>query len=113
MYKVVAKFLANRIKKVMESIIGETQKAFIKNRQILDNFTIAEEMIYKRRKSEEHGIIVKLDFEKAYDSMDHKFLKDMMEGMRFGSKWSQWIEEYTSSPSISVLVNGSPTPQFG
>ncbi|KAK3221461.1 hypothetical protein Dsin_008486 [Dipteronia sinensis] len=113
MYKVVAKVLANRIKKVIKSIIGETQMAFIKNLQILDSFVIVEEVIHKWRKSEEGGLLVKLDFEKAYDSVDHMFLKDMMEGMGFGSKWRQWIQECISSPSISVLVNGSPTPQFG
>ncbi|KAK2648312.1 hypothetical protein Ddye_015801 [Dipteronia dyeriana] len=78
-YKVVAKVLVNRIKKVMNSIIGETQMAFIKNRQILDSFVIAKEVIHKWRKSEDGGLLVKLDFEKAYESVDHKFLKDMME----------------------------------
>ncbi|KAK2645841.1 hypothetical protein Ddye_021036 [Dipteronia dyeriana] len=35
MYKVLAKVLANHIKNVMDSVIGETQVAFVKNRQIL------------------------------------------------------------------------------
>ncbi|KAK2640306.1 hypothetical protein Ddye_028101 [Dipteronia dyeriana] len=65
----------------MKSIIGENQMAFIKNRQILDSFVIAEEVIHKWRKSEDGGLLVKLDFKKAYDSVDYKFLKDMMEGI--------------------------------
>ncbi|KAK3212400.1 hypothetical protein Dsin_017106 [Dipteronia sinensis] len=68
MYKVVAKVLENRLKRVMEAIIGETQMAFIKNRQILGSYVIAEEIIDNWRKGGEGGVLAKLDFEKAYDS---------------------------------------------
>ena len=62
---------------------------------------------------EEGGILLKLNFEKAYDSVDHKFLDLCMEGMGFGEKWRGWIHHCVSSPKISVLVNGSPTREFG
>ena len=35
--------------------------------------------------------MVKLDFEKAYDSLDHKFLDSMLEDMGFGLRWRQWM----------------------
>ncbi|KAK2654365.1 hypothetical protein Ddye_014221 [Dipteronia dyeriana] len=113
MYKVVTKVLANRIKKVMASIIGESQKAFIKNRQILDSFVIAEERIHKWRKGGEGGLLVKLDFEKASDSVDHIFLVEMLVKMGFGSKWRNWIKGCISIATMSILVNGSPSPPFG
>ena len=47
--------------------------AFIKSHQILDNFVIAEEVIHRWRKDKEGGVLVKLDFEKAYDMVDHGF----------------------------------------
>ncbi|KAK3189922.1 hypothetical protein Dsin_029483 [Dipteronia sinensis] len=47
MYKILAKVLANRLRKVMDAIIGESQMAFVKNRQISDSFVIAEEIIRK------------------------------------------------------------------
>ncbi|KAK3230652.1 hypothetical protein Dsin_002533 [Dipteronia sinensis] len=112
MYKILAKILANRIKKVMNSVIGENQMAFIQNRQLVDSYVIAEEIIHNWRKEMEGGLIVKIDFEKAYDSVDFQFLDSMMEGMGFGYKWRQWIRCCISTPAMSVLVNGSPTPQF-
>ncbi|KAK3185009.1 hypothetical protein Dsin_032295 [Dipteronia sinensis] len=45
MYKVLAKVLANRLKKVMNYVIGEAQMAFVEGCQILDSFVIAEELI--------------------------------------------------------------------
>ncbi|KAK3204424.1 hypothetical protein Dsin_018470 [Dipteronia sinensis] len=113
MYKILAKVLANRVKMVMDLIIGETQMAFVRNRQILDSFVIAGEIIHKWSLEEEGGLLVKLDFEKAYDSVDQEFLLSLMSDMGFGERWRSWIRNCISSPRLSVLVNGSPTTQFG
>ncbi|KAK3231468.1 hypothetical protein Dsin_003349 [Dipteronia sinensis] len=113
LYKVLGKVLANRMRKVMNSVIGEYQMAFVWNRQIIDSFVIAEEIIHHWKKSKEGGLMVKLDFEKAYDSLDHTFLDNMLCEIGFGWKWRQWISSCISSPVLSVLVNGSPSRQFG
>ena len=49
MYKILAKVLASCLKKVMDTVIGETQMAFVNNKQILDSFIVVEEIIYKWR----------------------------------------------------------------
>ncbi|KAK3226755.1 hypothetical protein Dsin_006617 [Dipteronia sinensis] len=64
MYKLLAKVLANRLKKVMNSIIGEVQMPIVKRRQIIDGFVIAEEIIHHWKKDKNGGLLVKLDFEK-------------------------------------------------
>ncbi|KAK2639465.1 hypothetical protein Ddye_027260 [Dipteronia dyeriana] len=69
-YKIIAKVLANRLKKVLNTVIGETQMAFVRTCQILDSFVIAEEIIHMGKRNHEDGVLVKLDFEKAYDSVD-------------------------------------------
>ncbi|KAK3206960.1 hypothetical protein Dsin_021006 [Dipteronia sinensis] len=112
MYKVLAKILANRLKSVMDVVIGETQMAFVKKRQIMDSFVIAEEIIHSWRKDNVGGLLLKLDFEKAYYSVDHNFLDSMMKDMGFGERWRMWIRWCISTPKMSVLVNGSPTAQF-
>jgi hypothetical protein len=112
LYKVLAKVLANRLKRVINSVIGSTQMAFVKDRQITDSFVIAEEMIHQWKKRGKGGVLVKLDFEKAYDSVDHNFLLEVMNKMGFGLRWQDWIRWCIASTSMSVLVNGSPTFQF-
>ncbi|KAK3219239.1 hypothetical protein Dsin_013209 [Dipteronia sinensis] len=46
----IYKVLANRLKQVMNYIIGEFQMASMKNRQILDSFVVAEEIIQMWKK---------------------------------------------------------------
>lgn len=84
MYKVLAKVLANRMKKVMCSVIGEIQTDFVENRQIIDSFVKANEIIHKWKYDQNGGLMVKLDFEKAYDSIDFSFLDNCKEQMGFG-----------------------------
>ena len=57
-------------------------------------------------------MILKLDFEKAYDSINWEFLFDMLSKFGFGSRWVRWMKACVSSAKISVLVNGSPTSEF-
>ncbi|KAK2659168.1 hypothetical protein Ddye_005701 [Dipteronia dyeriana] len=104
--------LTNWLKTVMNSIISETQMAFIKGRQIVDSFIIAEEIVHNWKRDKVGGLLVKLDFEKAYDSIDHSFLDDMILGMGFGVRWRGWIRDCISSLSMSALVNSSPTTQL-
>ncbi|KAK3211814.1 hypothetical protein Dsin_016520, partial [Dipteronia sinensis] len=59
------------------------------------------------------GIVLKFYFEKAYDSMDHKFLDLCLEGMGFGERWRGWMHNVIASPMISTLINGSPSKEFG
>ena len=112
MYKIVAKLLANRMKKVMALIVDETQYAFIEARHLLHSVLIANEVIEEAKRSSKSCLIFKVDYEKAYDSVSWDFLLYMLDRAGFSSIWIKWIERCLKSASISVLVNGSPTTEF-
>ena len=69
MYKIVAKVLANRMKKVMAFIVDETQSTFIEGRHLLHSVLIANEVIDEAKRSNKSCPIFKVDYEKAYDSV--------------------------------------------
>ncbi|KAL6562915.1 hypothetical protein OROHE_005502 [Orobanche hederae] len=112
LYKIIAKVLANRIRPVMETVIGDCQSAFVKGRNILDGIVILNEVIEEAKKKKKKRFIFKVDFAKAYDSVEWHFLLLMMERMNFPSNWRSWILECISSASANVLINGSLTEIF-
>ncbi|WKA01615.1 hypothetical protein VitviT2T_019886 [Vitis vinifera] len=70
LYKLLAKVLANRLKKVVGKVVSSTQNAFVEGRQILDAALIANEAIDSLLKRNESGVLCKLDLEKAYDHIN-------------------------------------------
>ncbi|KAE8721654.1 hypothetical protein F3Y22_tig00015426pilonHSYRG00066 [Hibiscus syriacus] len=58
------------------------------------------------------GVVFKVDFCRAYETVDWQILLRLLEVMGFGERWCSWISQCISTASISVLVNGSPTEEF-
>ncbi|KAF2302890.1 hypothetical protein GH714_010306 [Hevea brasiliensis] len=112
LYKIVAKTLANRLRVVIGQVIGSQQSAFIRGRQILDGALIAREAIHSPKKKNHGGFMFKVDFQKAFNSVNLRFLLSIMEQMGFGPRCCGWIRDCLTAAKISVLINGSPTQQF-
>lgn len=68
--KIITKVIANRLNKVLETVISETQSACLPGRLILDNIMISVEVMHflKRKKFGREGYMaLKLEMSKAYD----------------------------------------------
>jgi hypothetical protein len=68
-YKWFTKVLAKRLTVVAESIIGKRQTTFLPGRNILEGVEILHVTLHEMRRRKTKGIIMKLDFEKAYDKV--------------------------------------------
>lgn len=81
LYKVASKVLANRLKRVLDGMISETQSAFVPRRLITDNILFSYEIMhYMKRKSsgQTEWMALKLDMSKAYDRVECSFLESML-----------------------------------
>lgn len=84
-YKIISKILARRLQSVMNHLIGPFQTSFIKGRQILDGALIASELIDSLKQSKREAVILKLDFNKAFDSVAWGFIDWTLSQMGFPS----------------------------
>lgn len=57
-------------------------------------------------------MIVKLDIERAYDTVSWNAILATLTRMNFPSKWISWIHTCISTVSFSILVNEIPSPWF-
>ncbi|PNX63125.1 cysteine-rich receptor-like protein kinase, partial [Trifolium pratense] len=77
----------------MGSVIAASQTAFVQGRQILDGILVANEVVDEARKTKKELLLFKVDFEKAYDSVDWGYLDAVMGRMGFPTLWRKWIKE--------------------
>ena len=73
---------------------------------------MANEVIDGIKKYGSGGLLLKMDFEKTYDSVEWSFLDMMMKKMKFDEKRMKWIMTCVFMISLFVLVNGAPFQKF-
>lgn len=112
MYKILSKVLAARLKVTIPVVVGEVQSAFTGGKNIQDGILIANEVVDSWKKERKQGLIIKLDFQKAFGNLNWNYTLEMMMIMGFPNKWILWIKECLSSSWIYVLVNGSSSLDF-
>ena len=79
-FKIFTKALNNRFTPIAKELIGSNQTGFIKGRHILEGVVILHEVIHELKTSKRKGLILKIDFEKAYDKVRWDFLEEGMFG---------------------------------
>ncbi|XP_075108858.1 uncharacterized protein LOC142180704 [Nicotiana tabacum] len=76
LYKLISKILAARLQKVIDGIICEAHAGFIPGRKIGDNIIMAHELINGyTRKHVTPRCMIKIDLQKAYDSVEWSYLE--------------------------------------
>ncbi|CAM8908449.1 unnamed protein product [Rhodiola kirilowii] len=107
-WKILGKELCEgRLKEVLPDIIDPAQGAFVKDRSIVGNIFLAQQLLngYGRKNISER-MAWKIDLRKAYDTIDWSFLTSMLENLKFPSKFIAWMVMCIQSTSFSVMING-------
>ena len=63
--------------KVTDKMIGPSQTAFIPGRYIMEGVVMLHETIHELHRKKQDGVILKLDFEKAYDKLKWSFIQQV------------------------------------
>ena len=110
--KIFGKAINNRLLRVADRLISKNQTAFIKGRFILESVVAAHEIIHDIHKNKERGVVLKLDYEKAYNRVSWSFLEDMLVSRGFGVTWVKWIMKVVKGGSLCVRINDENSTYF-
>lgn len=90
-YKGVTKVLNNRLVTVAKEVIGDNQTRFVNGKNILEGLVILHKVLHELRSKGKRGLILKINFKKAYDMVRWDFLEEVMRGKGFLDKWIDWV----------------------
>jgi hypothetical protein len=97
---------------LMNKIIHRDQTSFIKGRNIMNNTLALHEIFHETKKKRENGVVLKLDFEIAYDKVHWGFLLKCLRDRGFNGTLCQWIEKILYNGIVAVKINGCIGPYF-
>lgn len=111
-YKIVTKLLANRFVFVLPNIIGREQVGFVSGRSSFDNIIAVHEVTHSIENdiTDPPRMIIKIDIEKAYDTISWTAILATLAKMNFLNIWISWIKTCIGSSTFSFLINSFPTP---
>jgi hypothetical protein len=111
-FKLVSKAYAFRLSPVAYRIISQMQTAFIKGRFIQDGPLALHEIIHEIKSKKLSAILLKLDFEKAYDRVNWQFLQEVLLRKGFEPAYAHRIMQLVRGGQIAISINGEVGPYF-
>ena len=81
-------------------------------RTIFENLALFRDVLDHVNITNETGILVSLDQEKAFDRVDHSFLRRTLERFGFGPGFLRWISTLYHGASMRIIVNGFLTEKI-
>ena len=97
---------------IIDKLILKTQTDFMKKRNIMNGVLALHEVLHETKRRGKSGVVLKLDFEKAYDKVNWEFLFSCLDLNGFCAKWCGWIKQVVTGGTISVKLNDKIGPYF-
>ena len=111
-YKIGSACIANRIKTVLSTLIHPDQTGFISGRYMGDNIRQIYDIIHYLDHENLPGLLLCIDFEKAFDSVSWNFMMRVLNLFGFGVNICRWVSTFINDIKSAVVVNGIVSPWF-
>lgn len=77
-----------------------------------DGILALHEVIHEIKSRKSKGILLKLDFQKAYDRLDWRFLRQVLIRRGFDERLISWLMQFVMTGSTAININGEIGPYF-
>ena len=105
-YKIASGCIAERVKSVLDKLISNEQTGFMSGRYIGENTRLIYDILHITDELDIPGLLLIIDFEKAFDSISWKFIGHVLNFLNFGESIKKWVNVFYSDISSSVIQCG-------
>ena len=104
--KILTSILAHRLQRHVRDIVHEDQQGFIRRSNIQTNIQRLDDMMHYMKHHSPSSMVALLDFEKAFDRVDHKYLLRVLRHYGFPTAFVDVVKMLYSGRRSRILVNG-------
>ena len=110
--KIISKVLSIRIKNVLPFLTSSNQTAYVKNSFISESGRVISDILEISNSLALEGFLVTVDIEKAFDSVNHCFLLQILRKFGFGIDFVSWIKTILNNQESCIINRGKTTKYF-
>ena len=113
-YKMASSLIASQLKSFLLKLIHVDQKCFISGRCLSENVWLIYDILFEAKQQEIPGLLLRIDFQQAFDSTSWKFIHKTLDCFNFGPSFKRWLKLFqTGSESCTcILQNGHMIEYF-
>ena len=109
---IATKAIAKRMEPLLPNLVHTDQTGFIKGRYIGENIMLIIDIMEHTKSESIPGILVSLDFRKAFDSLEWSFMMKALDIFNFGTSIKRWISTFYTNIESAAINNGFMTNWF-
>lgn len=111
-YKILAKALAARLSPCLQYLISPDQTGYMKNRNIAENLAKTAEIISYTHNKDVAALIMTIDFQKCFDSLEHTAIFGSLRYFGFGDEFIKWTKILFKDFQLCCQSNGYLSQTF-
>jgi hypothetical protein len=111
-FKIFTKVASIRLNIVADDVVRPLHTAFMQGHNILDGIVVLHETVHELHTKKLNGVILKLDFKKAYDKIKWSFLQQTLRMKDFPDEWRTLIINFVFGVSVAIKVNDNTGRYF-
>ena len=110
--KIISKVIAVRVKNVLPRIIHHNQTGYVKDRYIGETVRSILDIMEFTDKENIPGILIFIDFKKAFDTLEWQYLFNCLKTFNFGPNLTAWVKTFYQNIQSCVINNGLASDYF-
>ena len=110
--KIISKVIAVRVKNVLPNIIHHNQTGYVKDRYIGETVRLIFDIMEYTQNENIPGILIFIDFKKAFDTVEWHYLFDCLKAFNFGPDLMNWVKTFYHNIESCVINNGLASDSF-